>query len=66
MFIGFQGAVSINNYTISFGTIVVPVGALNFCKYRSTLDGRILTIDGAITTAGWMLLTLPVAVLMHS
>ena len=47
-----QGAVSINNYSVFRGTIVVPVGALNFVNLGIVLDGRALTLSGAITTEG--------------
>lgn len=47
-----QGAVSINNYSVFRGTIVIPVGALNFVNLGIVLDGRALTMSGAITTEG--------------
>ncbi|MCK9404680.1 MAG: ice-binding family protein, partial [Chitinophagaceae bacterium] len=47
-----QGAVDINNYSVFRGTIVVPVGAINLVNTGVVLDGRALTMDGAITTAG--------------
>ena len=47
-----DGAVSINNYSVFRGTIVVSAGALNLVNTGVVLDGRALTLTGAITTAG--------------
>lgn len=47
-----QGAVSINNYSIFRGTIIVPVGAINLLNTGVYLDGRALTLNGAILTEG--------------
>ncbi len=47
-----KGAVSINNYSVFRGTIVVPAGAINLINTGVVLDGRALTMVGAITTAG--------------
>lgn len=47
-----QGAVSINNYSIFRGNIVVSSGALNMVNTGVVLDGRALTMNGAITTQG--------------
>jgi len=45
-----EGAVSINNYSIFRGTIICNNGALGAFNTGVTLDGRILTTSGAITT----------------
>jgi gliding motility-associated-like protein len=47
-----DGAVSINNYSVFRGTIVVSAGALNLVNTGVVLDGRALTMTGAITSAG--------------
>jgi gliding motility-associated-like protein/uncharacterized repeat protein (TIGR01451 family) len=47
-----NGAVGINNYSVFKGTIVVPNGAINLVNTGVVLDGRALTMVGAITTAG--------------
>ena len=47
-----DGAVSINNYSEFAGTIVVSVGAVNLVNTGVILDGRILTMNGLVTTAG--------------
>jgi len=47
-----QGAVSINNFSVFKGTFVVPVGAVNLVNTGIVLDGRVLTMNGAITTSG--------------
>jgi len=47
-----DGAVSINNYSEFVGTIVVSVGAVNLVNTGVILDGRILTMNGLVTTAG--------------
>jgi len=47
-----QGAVNINNFSVFRGTIIVSAGAFNLVNTSVTLDGRALTIDGAITTQG--------------
>src|ERR1035437_788441 len=47
-----QGDVNINNYSVFRGTIVVPVGAISLINTGVVLDGRALTMNGAITTAG--------------
>jgi len=47
-----KGEVSINNYSDFKGTIVVPSGALNLVNTGLVLEGRALTMVGAITTAG--------------
>ncbi|HTA81811.1 MAG TPA: ice-binding family protein [Bacteroidia bacterium] len=47
-----QGAVNINNFSVFRGTIIVSAGAFNLVNTSITLDGRALTIDGAITTQG--------------
>ncbi len=47
-----DGVVSINNYSEFVGTIVVSVGAVNLVNTGVILDGRILTMNGLVTTAG--------------
>jgi uncharacterized repeat protein (TIGR01451 family)/gliding motility-associated-like protein len=47
-----KGEVSINNYSDFKGTIVIPSGALNLVNTGLVLEGRALTMVGAITTAG--------------
>jgi gliding motility-associated-like protein/uncharacterized repeat protein (TIGR01451 family) len=47
-----DGAVSINNYSEFVGTIVVSVGAVNLVNTGIILEGRILTMNGLVTTAG--------------
>src|ERR1035437_7418148 len=47
-----DGAVSINNNSIFRGNIVVSAGAVNLVNTGITLDGRALTMNGAITTQG--------------
>jgi len=47
-----KGAVSINDNSIFNGTIVVPAGAINLWYSGVKLNGRALTVNGAITTAG--------------
>jgi len=47
-----QGAVNINNYSVFRGTIIVSAGAFNLVNTSIILDGRALTINGAITTQG--------------
>jgi len=47
-----DGAVSINDNSIFRGNIIVSAGALNLEYTGVVLDGRALTINGAITTAG--------------
>ncbi|MGP8215237.1 MAG: ice-binding family protein [Bacteroidia bacterium] len=47
-----QGAVNINNYSVFRGTIIVSAGAFNLVNTSVILDGRALTINGAITTQG--------------
>jgi len=54
-----DGAVSINNYSTFRGTIVVSAGALNLVNTGVVLDGRALTMTGAITTAGLAAATPP-------
>jgi gliding motility-associated-like protein len=46
-----KGSVNINNYSTFKGTIVVPSGAINLINTGVELDGRALTMVGAITTA---------------
>jgi gliding motility-associated-like protein/uncharacterized repeat protein (TIGR01451 family) len=53
-----QGAVSINNFSVMKGTIVVPTGAINLVNTGIILDGRVLSMNGAITTAG-LVATMP-------
>jgi gliding motility-associated-like protein/uncharacterized repeat protein (TIGR01451 family) len=47
-----DGAVSINDNSIFRGNIVVSAGAINLWYTGVVLDGRALTMTGAITTAG--------------
>jgi len=47
-----DGAMSINNYSNFRGTMVVSAGAINLVNTGVLLDGRALTMNGAITTAG--------------
>jgi len=47
-----QGQVDINNYSVFCGTIIVPVGAINLVNTGVVLNGRALTMNGAITTTG--------------
>jgi len=47
-----NGAVNINNYSEFKGNIVVPNGAINLVNTGLVVDGRALTMVGAITTAG--------------
>jgi gliding motility-associated-like protein/uncharacterized repeat protein (TIGR01451 family) len=54
-----DGAVSINNYSVFRGTIVVSAGALNLVNTGVVLDGRALTMTGAITSAGLAAATPP-------
>lgn len=46
------GAVTIADNSIFRGTIVVPAGAINLWYSGVVLEGRALTINGAINTAG--------------
>ena len=45
-----EGAVGINNYSVFRGTIICNNGALGALNTGVTLDGRALTMVGAITT----------------
>jgi gliding motility-associated-like protein len=47
-----QGQVDINNYSVFRGTIIVPAGAINMVNTGVQLDGRALSMNGAITTTG--------------
>ncbi len=47
-----QGAVNINNFSVFKGTIIVSAGAFNLLNTGIVLDGRALTVNGAITTQG--------------
>lgn len=47
-----NGAVNINNYSDFNGNIVVPNGAINLLNTGVVVNGRALTMVGAITTAG--------------
>lgn len=47
-----NGAVTINDNSTFRGNIVVPAGAINLWYSGVVLEGRALTINGAITTAG--------------
>ena len=53
-----KGAVGINNYSDFKGNIVVPSGAINLINTGVVVDGRALTMVGAITTAG-LAITMP-------
>jgi hypothetical protein len=46
-----EGAVGINDYSIFRGTIISNNGALSALSTNVTLDGRLLTTNGAITTS---------------
>jgi hypothetical protein len=46
-----EGAVGINDYSIFRGTIISNNGALSALSTSVTLDGRLLTTNGAITTS---------------
>jgi hypothetical protein len=46
-----QGAVSINNYSVFCGTLVVNNGALGALNTGVVLNGRALTTNGALTTS---------------
>ncbi|MES2131872.1 MAG: ice-binding family protein [Bacteroidota bacterium] len=45
-----EGAVGINNYSIFKGTIICNNGALGAINTGVTIDGRLLTTNGALTT----------------
>ena len=47
-----QGALNVNNYSVMRGTFIVPAGAINMVNTGIVLDGRALTMNGAITTQG--------------
>ncbi|MGD0709619.1 MAG: ice-binding family protein [Bacteroidales bacterium] len=58
-----DGAVSINNNSTFRGTIVVSAGAFNLVNTGVVLDGRALTLTGAITSAGLAAATPPGSIL---
>lgn len=47
-----EGAVDINNYSVFRGNIISNNGAINLVNTGIILDGRALSTNGAITTAG--------------
>lgn len=49
---GGSGQVDLNNFVTFRGTIIVPAGAINMVNTGVVLDGRALTMVGAIVTTG--------------
>lgn len=49
---GGSGQVDLNNFVTFRGTIIVPAGPINMVNTGVVLDGRALTMNGAITTTG--------------